>query len=302
MPLAGFLQLGASAINYMSGAQANDTNIGLAQMQNQYNIEQWMRENRYNLPQNQVERLKAAGINPALAYANGSMMNESAASPQLTAGRVQAPYLSPVDLSQIRLNEALAGKADAEGDEARSNIGVNAARINELNASVRNIDAKTEALGYENQLASATLAKRIAAASSKADAEDAQAKLSEKEAKEAMQYVEKTLKAQWEQLDYSAQEAKNRKLISDEQLKEVQEQVKQAQAKTSMLQYQDKMKEWTYWINVADKALSHVENILILFRHLNIPIQPPDAPSDKITPVPGSHGAADADDVPEVFM
>lgn len=123
MPLAGFLQLGASAINYMSGAQANQTNIGLAQRQNQYNIEQWMRENQYNLPQNQVERLKAAGINPALAYANGSMMNESAASPQMTAGRVQAPYISPVDLSQIRLNDALAEKANADAGASRANAG-----------------------------------------------------------------------------------------------------------------------------------------------------------------------------------
>lgn len=300
--LSGFLQLGASAINYMSGAHANETNIGLAQRQNQYNVEQWMRENQYNLPQNQVERLKAAGINPALAYANGSMMNESAASPQMTAGRVQAPYLSPVDLSQIRLNEALAGKADAEGDKARSDIGVNDAKINEINSTIKNIDAKTEALGYENNLAAATLGQRITAAASKAEAENAKSKLTKKESEEAMQYVERTLKAQWEQLDYSAKEARNRKLISDEQYKEAQELVKQAQAKTSMLQYQDKMKEWTYWLDVADTALSHVENILILFNKLKIPITPPSAPSDKTTSVPGSHGAADDGDVPEVFM
>jgi hypothetical protein len=141
--LSGFLQLGASAINYMSGAHANETNIGLAQRQNQYNVEQWMRENQYNLPQNQVERLKAAGINPALAYANGSMMNESAPSPQMTAGRVQAPYLSPVDLSQIRLNEALAGKADAEGrkadEETQTVKQTREAIVNKLNTETANL-------------------------------------------------------------------------------------------------------------------------------------------------------------------
>lgn len=303
MPLSGLIsgahQLGASLINYWSQENANDTNLFLARDQNMYNFQQWMRENQYNLPANQVERLKQAGINPALAYANGSMMNEAAASPQMISGRVQAPYLSPVDLSQIRLNEALAGKADKEGDLAASGIGVNAAKIKELESSVKNLDAKTEGLGYENQLASATLAQRIAAAASKAEADDAKAKLSKKESDEAMQYVDKTLKAQWDQLEASAEEAKNRKLISEQQLEEAKELVKQARAKTSMLEYQDTMKEWTYWINVADKALSHVEDIIALFLRLNIPIQPPKAPSDRTVHVPGA--GDDEDDVPDVF-
>lgn len=127
MPFSGLIsgahQIGASLINYRSQQDANDTNIALARQQNQYNLDQWMRENQYNLPRNQVERLKAAGINPALAYANGSMMNESAPSPQMTAGRVQAPYVSPVDLSQIRLNDAMANKADAEADAANATAG-----------------------------------------------------------------------------------------------------------------------------------------------------------------------------------
>lgn len=297
--IAGLVQLGAAGINYASQQSANRQNIQLAQQQNMYNLNQWRRETDYNSPLAQIARLKAAGINPGLAYANGSMMNEGAASPQMISGRVQAPYLNPVDLSQIRLNEALAGKADKEGDLAASGIGVNAAKIKDLEASARNLDAKTEGLGYENQLASATLAQRIAAAASKAEADDAKAKLSKKESNEAMQYVDKTLKAQWDQLEASAEEAKNRKLISDQQLEEAKELVNQARAKTSMLEYQDTMKEWTYWINVADKALSHVEDIIALFLRLNIPIQPPKAPSDRTVHVPGA--GDDEDDVPDVF-
>lgn len=281
--ISGAHQLGASLVNYWSQENANDTNIALAREQNRSNLDQWMRENQYNLPANQVERLKSAGINPALAYANGSMMNEAAASPQMTSARVQAPYISPVDLSQIRLNEALAGKADKEGDLAASGIGVNAARIKELESSARNLDAKTEGLGYDNQLSAATLANRIAAAAAKADSDEAKSKLSKKESEEAMQYVEKILKAQWDQLEASAEEAKNRKLISDEQLKEAKELVNQARAKTSILDYQDKMKEWSYWIDVADRGLSHVESIVGLFMRLGVPIQAPKAPSD-ITP------------------
>ena len=40
--------------------------------QQQYNIEQWNRENSYNNPINQVARLKAAGINPVSLVGNGN--------------------------------------------------------------------------------------------------------------------------------------------------------------------------------------------------------------------------------------
>lgn len=166
MPLSGLIsgahQLGASLINYWSQENANDTNLFLARDQNMYNFQQWMRENQYNLPVNQVERLKQAGINPALAYANGSMMNEAAASPQMISGRVQAPYLSPVDLSQIRLNEALAGKADKEGQatedaNARANelqpytVEQTKQMIDDLKQSISNLEEELKGIRLDNE-------------------------------------------------------------------------------------------------------------------------------------------------------
>lgn len=71
-------------------------NLMLAQQQNAWNVEQWERENEYNSPVNQMSRLKAAGINPNLAYSNG-VSNLAAASPEMTSG---APS-SPVDMSAL---------------------------------------------------------------------------------------------------------------------------------------------------------------------------------------------------------
>lgn len=71
-------------------------NMMLAQQQNAWNVEQWERENEYNTPVNQMSRLKAAGINPNLAYSNG-VSNLAAASPDMTSG---APS-SPVDMSPL---------------------------------------------------------------------------------------------------------------------------------------------------------------------------------------------------------
>lgn len=160
--IAGAAQLGATALNYQSQVGANQANIGLADRQNRYNIEQWHRENLYNLPANQVERLKQAGINPALAYANGSMMNEGAASPQMISGRVQAPYINPVDLSQIRLNEALASKAESEGQatsdsNARANemqpytIEQTKQMIDELKQSISNLEETFKGIQFDNE-------------------------------------------------------------------------------------------------------------------------------------------------------
>lgn len=69
--------------------QANrDWNLNLAKQQNQWNIEQWNRENEYNSPSAQMARYKSAGLNPDLIY---GQQNLSAASPEMTAGDGSQP-------------------------------------------------------------------------------------------------------------------------------------------------------------------------------------------------------------------
>lgn len=60
-------------------------NLMLAQKQNAWNVEQWERENAYNDPQAQLDRMRKAGINPDLAV-GGGYQNTSASSPVMTAG------------------------------------------------------------------------------------------------------------------------------------------------------------------------------------------------------------------------
>lgn len=70
-------------------------NKELARMQNQWNLEQWQRENVYNTPAAQRARLRAAGMNPDLA--SGGAGGVAASSPTFTSG---APS-SPVDYSSF---------------------------------------------------------------------------------------------------------------------------------------------------------------------------------------------------------
>lgn len=58
--------LGAAGVS----AAANSKS---ARDQRNYNVEQWERQAEYNSPENQVKRLRQAGINPALAMSNGMM-------------------------------------------------------------------------------------------------------------------------------------------------------------------------------------------------------------------------------------
>lgn len=102
----------------------NDLQRQLAGQANQWNIDQWNRENAYNDPTSQLARLAGAGLNPAMMYNHGGLMNEAAASPTATmanthAAQIQNPMeqinqLDPLTLSQMELNHAQADKLRSE--------------------------------------------------------------------------------------------------------------------------------------------------------------------------------------------
>lgn len=71
------------------------------------NLEQWKRENAYNSPAAQMERLRQAGINPHLAYGNGSIANESGSMAPYQAPQID--YNAPTPLEAA--GQGLAGSA-----------------------------------------------------------------------------------------------------------------------------------------------------------------------------------------------
>ena len=68
---------------------------------NQWNLDQWNRENEYNLPENQKARLLAAGINPYLAMQGASSVGQAASSP--SSASAPSPS-SPAGVSVPSLN------------------------------------------------------------------------------------------------------------------------------------------------------------------------------------------------------
>lgn len=106
----------SSYMNWQSQNSTNRTNQQLAQQANDWSIAQWNRENAYNLPVNQVRRLKEAGINPAMMFANGTSSLSAAMSPEVQMSQNRAPQMQNIDpltMSQVRLANAQADNIEA---------------------------------------------------------------------------------------------------------------------------------------------------------------------------------------------
>lgn len=123
--ISGVASLLGQGLNSLSSAQAAETSFerqkDLMALQNQYAVANWNRENNYNSPQEQMKRLKAAGLNPNLVYGNGaaglqanpiSAPSAPAAPMQVTAPGNFGSVLS--DSVNAALGIAQAKKANAE--------------------------------------------------------------------------------------------------------------------------------------------------------------------------------------------
>lgn len=128
-----------------------DWNLNLAKMQNQWNLEQWNRENDYNSPTRQMSRLKAAGLNPDLAYAQGGSFTPAAASPEMTSGAGS----SPADMSAY-------GNLPTYGDVAPAamNAALTAAQIKNIDANTKKTDSETDKNKIESDILSVDLLTR----------------------------------------------------------------------------------------------------------------------------------------------
>lgn len=123
---AGIGALGGVFGSLFGKKSQDDTNKAskeLAEYQYSKNLEMWNRQNAYNTPANQVKRIKAAGLNPALLYGSGSVANTASDAPKYEApnlraytnfGDLGASYLSqiPLQVAQVRNLDANSALTD----------------------------------------------------------------------------------------------------------------------------------------------------------------------------------------------
>lgn len=187
-----------------------------------YNTLMWNKANAYNSPLQQMMRFKAAGLNPNLIY---GQMNNGASAPSMSSSSAPSSDIGVYDTvlavksleklqSEIDLNNAGAREKEAsaveKGAQAKllstqeminqsdleirkrlsdSQLSVNDATINQINASITKIAQETDNLKVENAIRSLDLQwnqksfdDRVALVKAQVNAANAQANLSNAQA------------------------------------------------------------------------------------------------------------------------
>lgn len=104
--------------NIISTAMTNRANERMQQQQNAWNLAQWERNNAYNSPAAQMQRLKAAGLNPDLMYgqnSGGASGNSPAPAPGTQPIPKQPFRVDPYLTAQLKLLASQTYKNNMEG-------------------------------------------------------------------------------------------------------------------------------------------------------------------------------------------
>lgn len=172
--------------NIVSTAMTNSANERMQQQQNAWNLEQWHRNNEYNSPAAQLQRMKAAGLNPDLMYGqNASGAAGNSASPATGTNPIpKQPFmLDPTMSAQIRALNAKAYSDEMNGNgqdlqnevfsktglqQALKNLGLTDAEIEakvaeaeELHTRVDDMKRKWDLLEIQKQEAMANIQKTL---------------------------------------------------------------------------------------------------------------------------------------------
>lgn len=142
---------GVSAIAGLFGQkQGNDKALEAVELQNQgnrelaeyayeKNLEMWNRQNVYNSPVEQIQRLKDAGLNPNIIYGNGSASTGNASNPpSYNAPQLQA-YTDFGDFGASR-----AGQALMNGLQNYAQLQKTEEEINFIRQNTQNLEAETQ--------------------------------------------------------------------------------------------------------------------------------------------------------------
>lgn len=134
------------AFNSIFQGRQNRKNREFQERENQINrqfaVDMWNKQNEYNLPTNQMQRLRDAGINPHLAYSQGQPMNTSNA-PATPSGVGSLPQGIAPQMNIGEIFNALMTKAQIKQMEAQTEKTL---------AEKEEVEARTEGIGKDNKV------------------------------------------------------------------------------------------------------------------------------------------------------
>lgn len=118
--------IGGGALNLIMNERNNRYNREQNEQAYQQNLQMWHLQNAYNLPANQISRLKQAGLNPNLIYGNPD--NTAGAPPEQQGAKGERGEIDPMAIAN-----ALMMQKQMEGIESQKEV--NAATARDLNAT-----------------------------------------------------------------------------------------------------------------------------------------------------------------------
>lgn len=241
--------------NERSVRDTNNTNLLVQQETNSANANLWREQTEYNKPENQVQRLLSAGLNPAMMSGNLSNLGSAEAAPEMGAAQMMANrYNNPVSsIENVALQAAQADALRAEANKANADAArtqgllpyemeaMNA--LTELNKSATDVNTQqvfkvmaetgytkeqaevarqtAEQIRLSNEEFSKGMQDRLDMLSAKKEMTSIEMQYFEKDIKQRID----TAKAQAEHLRATAQQALSNAHLNDEQKKLIEKQV-----------------------------------------------------------------------------
>lgn len=134
-PVIGASLIGAG-VNFLGGLfgsaaqeSANRTNIMLQREAQAWNESMWQKQNEYNTPAAQIQRMREAGLNPALMYSQGNVGNAESVKP-----------VSPAQVQPVTgLSQGIASAGDAIADGI-----IKMEQVKQMRAQTRMLQAKAD--------------------------------------------------------------------------------------------------------------------------------------------------------------
>lgn len=121
----------------------------LAKWQNDMNVQNWRMQNEYNLPENQIKRLEAAGLNPNLMYGQGNPGNAGSISSASAPGHneVRNPFEGVQLMSAFQEAKSLA--LDNEMKSMRNQEELNKLYESEMRNNALRVFVRDKTLGTQ---------------------------------------------------------------------------------------------------------------------------------------------------------
>lgn len=127
--LGGLFGLGSTKMandaNLQAVRETNAANRELARYNWEQQVDMWNRNNEYNSPIQQMQRLKEAGLNPNLVYGSGVTGNSSSSIPTPQMPTQEAPHFEKYDTSFIAQSSDAAVRAYQQQRQIDSQLSLN---------------------------------------------------------------------------------------------------------------------------------------------------------------------------------